>query len=95
MNNYDITTVDITSTLNDIVNFMLQVFKYSFDYMRSIEFFGTNLFSFTITVFLLLVILPIIFTLVRSEAINSQRKYEYNVHKKEREAAYQKRKKGG
>ena len=73
MNNYDITTVDITSTLNDIVGFMLQVFKYSFDFMRGIQFFGTNLFSFTITVFLLLIILPIIFTLVRSEAVKNQR----------------------
>lgn len=64
---------DISNGLQDVINLILQVFKFSFNFMRGIEFFGTNLFSFTITIFILLVLLPILFTLVRSESVNNQR----------------------
>lgn len=64
---------DITNGLQDVISLILNIFKYSFEFMRGIEFFGTNLFSFTITIFILLVLLPILFTLVRSEAVNNQR----------------------
>ena len=66
-------SVDITNGLQSVLNLILQVFKYSFDFMRGIEFFGTNLLNFTVTVFLLIVVIPILFTLVRSEAISRYR----------------------
>ena len=64
---------DITNGLQDVISLILNIFKYSFEFMRGIEFFGTNLFSFTITIFILLILLPILFTLVRSESVNNQR----------------------
>ncbi len=60
---------DISNGLQDVINLILQAFKYAFQFMRGIEFFGTNLFSFTITVFLLGVIFPIVFTLVESKSV--------------------------
>ena len=71
--NFDVVNVDITNGLQDVISLILNIFKYSFEFMRGIEFFGTNLFSFIVTVFLLLIILPILFTLVRSEAVNNER----------------------
>ena len=52
--------VDITSGLQSVLNLILQVFKYSFDFMRGIEFFGTNLLNFTVTVFLLIVVFQLL-----------------------------------
>lgn len=69
----NVVQADITNGLQDVINLILQIFKYAFDFMRGIQFFGTNLFSFTITIFILLVLLPILFTLVRSEAVNNHR----------------------
>lgn len=69
----NVVQADISNGLQDVINLILQIFKYAFDFMRGIQFFGTNLFSFTITIFILLVLLPILFTLVRSEAVNNQR----------------------
>ncbi|MBQ3136096.1 MAG: hypothetical protein IJB74_01305 [Clostridia bacterium] len=63
-------SVDITNGLQSVLNLILQVFEYSFDFMRGIEFFGTNLLNFTVTIFLLGVVIPIVFTLVRSEAVS-------------------------
>lgn len=61
--------VDITVALDQIMYLIWKIFKFAFDFMRGIQFFGTNLFSFTITVFLLLIIFPIIFTLVQSKSV--------------------------
>lgn len=69
----NVVNADISNGLQDVINLLLQIFKYSFNFMRGIEFFGTNLFSFTITIFILLVLFPILFTLVRSEAVKNQR----------------------
>lgn len=69
----ELVDVNITIPLLRIIDLILDIFKFSYDFMRSINFLGTNLFSFTITIFLLMIILPILFTLVRSEAVHNQR----------------------
>ena len=69
----NVVNVDISEGLYSVLMLILDIFKYCYDFMRGIEFFDTNLFSFTITIFILLVLLPVFFTLVRSEAVNNQR----------------------
>lgn len=62
-------SADISAGLRSILDLFLDIFKFAFDFMRSIEFFGTNLLSFTITIFLLGIVFPIIFTLVQSKSV--------------------------
>lgn len=77
-------STDVSNGLRSVLDFLLTVFKFEFDFMRSIEFFGTNLLSFTINIFLLGIALPIIFTLVRSEAVFRQRKRGSEIRNKRR-----------
>lgn len=65
----ELVDVNITIPLLRIIALILDIFKFSYDFMRCITFLGTDLFSFTITIFLLMVILPILFTLVQSKSV--------------------------
>ncbi len=64
-----ISSVDISDFFGLFVTLFRNIFIFCYDFMRSIEFFGTNLLSFTITVFLLGAILPVLFSLVQSRSV--------------------------
>ena len=63
MNNLN---VNITNTLNGIINMIFSVLRFTFNKLESIEFWNTNLLQWSITITILIVVIPIIFTLVKS-----------------------------
>lgn len=72
-------TVNIHDTLFQILEMFLGLFKYCFEFLKSIEFLGTNLLSFTVTIFIVGAVFPIIFSLISSRVVsagsNSESKY--------------------
>lgn len=63
MNNLNI---NITNTLNGIINMIFSILRFTFNKLESIEFWNTNLLQWSITITILLVVIPIIFTIVKS-----------------------------
>lgn len=68
--------VVITDGLTGIINLIFDAFVFCFSFLRSIKLYGTDLLTFIITVFLLGIILPVIFTLVRSKRVHNQNSKE-------------------
>ncbi len=66
---YSVRSFDITEALNMFLDLFVECFKFCFDFLRNFSFMGTNLLSFTITVFLLGIVFPIIFSLVQSRSV--------------------------
>lgn len=62
-------TVNIHDTLFQILEMFLGLFKYCFEFLKSIEFLGTNLLSFTVTIFIVCAVFPIIFSLISARAV--------------------------
>lgn len=56
------TTFDLGSIITFITNGILQIWNF----MSNIEFLGTNLLKFSLTLFILSIMLPILFTIARS-----------------------------
>lgn len=67
--------MDITTGLNNAINIIINLITYTFDKLNSIEFAGITLLEYSITILIISVILPLLFTLVNSSAINSGRNY--------------------
>ncbi len=61
--------MDITNFMNWFLNMFLNVFKFIYDTLDSITFGGISLLQYSITIFVLIPILTILFTLVTSEKI--------------------------
>lgn len=63
--------VNIHDTLFQILELFLGLFKYCFEFLKSFEFLGTNLLSFTVTIFIVGAVFPIIFSLVSSRFVGA------------------------
>lgn len=67
-------TVNIHDTLFTILEMILGVFKYCFEFLKGVQFLGTNLLTFTITIMLLAALFPIIFSIVGARFTNNANK---------------------
>lgn len=81
--------VDIHDTLFELLEMFLGLFKYCFEFLKGIEFLGTNLLSFTITLMVLGTVFPIIFSLVSNRAVSSGSKAEAKAREKSKPEAKQ------
>lgn len=61
-----INPVDVTGPMEEVIAFILYIFKFCFDFLKSFEFAGTNLLSISITFVLISLSLPIVIGLTRS-----------------------------
>lgn len=82
--------MDITNNLNNAINMIINLITYTFDKLNSIEFAGISLLEYSITILVVSVILPLLFTLVNSSAINGGRNY---ANERKRIAEQERRKK--
>lgn len=68
-----INPVDVTGPLADVISFILYIFKFCFDFLKSFEFAGTNLLNVSLSFALIAMALPIVVTLVRTGSTYSVR----------------------
>lgn len=64
--------VDITSDLTAILSMLAQGVQFCFSFLSSIKFLGTDLLRFSISLLILGAIIPLIFSLVRSNVSESK-----------------------
>lgn len=69
-------SVNIHDTIFQILELILGCFRYCFDFLKSFEFLGTNLLSFTLTLFIVGAVFPIIFSLVGSRVVSNASRAE-------------------
>lgn len=58
--------IDITNTIDRIIDLIIDIMRWGWLKLESIEFWGTNLLMVTITITIIIIIMPILFTIVRS-----------------------------
>lgn len=95
--------IDITNTLDNIIDLIVDIMRWGWLKLESVEFWGTNLLMVTITITIIMTIIPIIFTIVNnagsagSSAINGEiRRRKIAEEKRMKEINnYQKWKSGG
>ena len=58
--------MDITNNINGIMNMFFYIIREAYSNLENIEFWGINMLEFSITIFILSVVIPIIFTIVKS-----------------------------
>lgn len=63
MNSLDI---DITNKIDRILDLMIDIMRWAWLKLESIELWGTNLLMVTITITIIMIVIPIIFTIVKS-----------------------------
>lgn len=61
---------DISFTLTDIINLLVQCFSSCFALLSEITFFGTNLLSFILSVFIIGTVFSLLFSVVRTYSVN-------------------------
>ena len=61
---------DISFTLTDIINLLVQCFSFCFKLLSEITFFGTNLLSFILSVFIIGGVFSLLFSVVRTYSVN-------------------------
>lgn len=66
--------INIHDTVFQILEMILGVFRYCFEFLKGIQFLGTNLLNFSITLMLLAALFPIIFSLVGSRFTSNANK---------------------
>lgn len=95
--------IDITNTIDRIIDLIVDIMRWVWLKLQSVEFWGTNLLMVTITITIIMTIIPIIFTIVNNagsagaSAINGEIRRRQNAEEKRtREIeSYQKWKSGG
>lgn len=65
--------------LTDVLDFIINKIAAIFDFMSRIEFLGTNLLIFTITIFIIGAILPVLLTLIKTSNSISERSYKERI----------------
>lgn len=60
----------ITLPIGPVINFIVEKIIWVFNMLQDIEFLGTNLLAFSLTILLLGVLLPILFTIAKGTTYN-------------------------
>lgn len=74
--------MDITNGVNQLVNMLLQIMQDSWNKLESITIWETSLLQMIITIFVLSVVIPIIFTLVKSGSATGSKAIKSEISKK-------------
>lgn len=80
--------MDITNGIEQLITIIINILAYAWNMLESIEIWNINLLEYTITIFIISIIIPIIFTIVQSgtalgsQAIRSEINHKRNVERR-------------